>query len=157
MTPVSTFPLLEGQRELCPWTLRREETAILLVSLSGGTSYDKEPLMSKTAIAPADVVRRYFELDADRDIDSLVALFSHDATVVDEGETRHGTAEIRAWQIGPASKYTYTTEVLGTVPLDAGRYVATGRLTGNFPGGTAELKWDFTVARGRIRRLVIAP
>ena len=113
--------------------------------------------MSNTALAPADVIRRYFELDADRDIDAIVALFSDDATVVDEGETRHGTAEIRAWQIGPASKYTYTTEVLDTVALAADRYVVTGRLTGNFPGGTAELKWDFTVAGGRIRRLVIAP
>ena len=113
--------------------------------------------MSNTAVAPADVIRRYFELDADRDIDSILALFSDDATVVDEGETRHGTAEIRAWQTGPASKYTYTTEVLGTVALEADRYVVTGRLTGNFPGGTVELKWDFTVAGGRIGRLVIAP
>ena len=113
--------------------------------------------MSNTAVAPADVIRRYFELDADRDIDSILALFSDDATVVDEGETRHGTAEIRAWQTGPASRYTYTTEVLGTVALEADRYVVTGRLTGNFPGGTVELKWDFTVAGGRIGRLVIAP
>jgi hypothetical protein len=113
--------------------------------------------MSNTSVAPADVVRRYFELDADRDIDSIVALFSDDATVVDEGETRHGTAEIRAWQIGPASKYTYITQVLDTVALNPDRYVVTGRLTGNFPGGTAELKWDFTVTGGRIRRLTVAP
>jgi ketosteroid isomerase-like protein len=114
-------------------------------------------LMSNTAIAPADVVRRYFELDADRDIDAIVALFAADATVVDEGETRHGTMEIRAWQTGPASRYRYTTEVLGTVAVEPDRYVVTGRLTGNFPGGTAELKWDFTLAGGRIGRLVIAP
>jgi ketosteroid isomerase-like protein len=113
--------------------------------------------MSNTAIAPADVIRRYFELDAGRDIDAIIALFSADATVVDEGETRHGAAEIRAWQNGPASKYTYTTEVLDTDVLKADRYVVTGRLTGNFPGGTAELKWDFTVAGGRITRFVIAP
>jgi hypothetical protein len=113
--------------------------------------------MSNTAIAPAEVVRRYFTLDADRNIDAIVALFADDATVVDEGETRHGTMEIRAWQIGPASRYTYTTEVLGTVAVEPDRYVVTGRLTGNFPGGIAELKWDFTLAGGRIRRLVIAP
>ena len=60
-----------------------------------------------------DVIRRYFVLDADREIDSIVALFTDDATVIDEGETRHGTMEIRAWQTGPASQYTYTTDVLG--------------------------------------------
>ena len=113
--------------------------------------------MTNTAIAPAALIRRYFELDADRDIDSIVALFSTDATVVDEGETRHGIAEIRAWQIGPASRYTYTTQILDTVALEPERYLITGRLTGDFPGGTAELKWDFTVTAGRITRLVIAP
>jgi hypothetical protein len=104
-----------------------------------------------------DVIRRYFVLDADREIDSIVALFSDDATVVDEGETRHGTTAIRAWQTGPASQYTYTTDVLGTDALSAERFVVTGRLTGNFPGGIAELNWDFTVAGDRISQLVIAP
>ena len=113
--------------------------------------------MSTAAITPAEVIRRYFELDADRDIDAIVALFTEDATVVDEGEMRHGTTEIRAWQIGPASRYTYTTEVLDTDAVKADRHVVTGRLTGNFPGGTVELKWDFTVTGGRISRLVIAP
>jgi hypothetical protein len=104
-----------------------------------------------------DVIRRYFLLDAEREIDSIVALFTDDATVIDEGETRHGTIAIRAWQTGPASQYTYTTDVLATDSLTAERFVVTGRLTGNFPGGTAELKWDFTVAGGRISQLVIAP
>ncbi|UGS34931.1 nuclear transport factor 2 family protein [Capillimicrobium parvum] len=113
--------------------------------------------MTNAAIAPAALIRRYFELDADRDIDAIVALFSADATVVDEGQTRHGVAQIRAWQIGPASKYTYTTQILDTVALEPDRYVVTGRLTGDFPGGSADLKWDFTVAGGRIARLVIAP
>jgi hypothetical protein len=113
--------------------------------------------MSTTALAPAGVIRRYFELDANRDIDSIVALFTDDAIVVDEGETRQGAAEIRAWQVGPASKYTYTTEVLDTLAVEADRLVVTGRLTGNFPGGSAKLTWDFTVAGGRISRLVIAP
>jgi hypothetical protein len=111
--------------------------------------------MSTTA--PADLIHRYFELDAGRDIDAIVALFTDDASVVDEGETHRGTAEIRAWQHRAASRYTYTTEVLDTVARAPDRYVVTGRLIGNFPGGSAELKWDFTVAGGRISRLVIAP
>ena len=104
-----------------------------------------------------DVIRRYFVLDAEPEIDSIVALFADDATVIDEGETRHGITAIRAWQTGPASRYTYTTDVLGTEVLTANRFVVTARLTGNFPGGTAELKWDFTVAGDRISQLVIAP
>jgi hypothetical protein len=93
-------------------------------------------------ILPADVlrlIRHYFALDAERAIDSIVALFTDDAAVIDERETRHGTAQIRAWQTGPASKYTYTTEVLGTDALAANRYVVPGRLTGNFLGRRAEM------------------
>jgi hypothetical protein len=104
-----------------------------------------------------DVVSRYFERDAERDIDSIVGLFADDATVVDEGEERHGTTEIRAWQTGPASKYTYTTEITGAEPLGPDQHRVSGRLTGNFPGGTAKLNWDFTIAGECITRLVIAP
>jgi ketosteroid isomerase-like protein len=104
-----------------------------------------------------DVISRYFERDADRDIDAIVGLFAEDATVIDEGEERHGTAEIRAWQTGAASKYTYTTEITGTEELGPDRYLVTGRLTGNFPGGSAYLKWDFSIAGHHIARLTIAP
>jgi ketosteroid isomerase-like protein len=104
-----------------------------------------------------DVISRYFDRDAARDIDSILSLFAEDATVVDEAEERRGTAEIRAWQTGAASKYTYTTEITRTEPLGPDRYLVTGRLTGNFPGGTADLKWDFTVAGQHITRLTIAP
>jgi hypothetical protein len=146
--------LREGQLAILPLTLPHAEDA---TCAPRHPNDNKEPAMTNTAIAPAALIRRYFELDADRDVDSIVALFSADATVVDEGETRRGIAEIRAWQVGPASKYTYSTQTLDTVALAADRYEVTGRLTGDFPGGTAALKWDFTVAGGRITRLVIAP
>jgi ketosteroid isomerase-like protein len=104
-----------------------------------------------------EIVSRYFEFDAVRDIDSIVGLFTDDATVVDEGETRRGTTEIRAWQTGAASKFTYTVEVTGAQAAGEDRYLVTGRLTGNFPGGTADLTFDFTIAGELISRLVIAP
>ena len=109
-----------------------------------------------SAVLP-DVISRYFQFNADRDIDAIIGLFADDATVVDEQETRHGTDGIRAWLTGAAWKYTYTTEVTETEARGPGRYRVTGRLTGNFPGGTADLKWDFTIADGYITRLVIAP
>lgn len=103
------------------------------------------------------LLSRYFELDAKREIESVVALFADDATVIDQGETHHGAAEIRAWQLGPNSKYAYATEIGSVEPIGCDRYLITGRMTGNFPGGIADLKWDFTTAADRITRLVIAP
>ncbi len=55
-----------------------------------------------------EVVSRFFE----RDIEGIVALFTEDATVTDERATHRGIDEIRAWQLGPASKYEYRTESL---------------------------------------------
>ena len=99
----------------------------------------------------------YFEHDTQRDVEAIVAIFADDATVTDEGETRQGVAEIRAWQLGPASAYTYRTELRDAEQLGPDRYLVTGRLTGNFPGGTADLTWDFTIAGNKVSRLVIAP
>jgi ketosteroid isomerase-like protein len=104
-----------------------------------------------------DAIRRYFELEAEHDLDGLVALFSADATVVDESETRQGTQEIRAWRTGAASAYSYSTEIRAIEHDGPGRYRVDGRITGDFPGGTADLQWDFTVVGNHIERLVIAP
>jgi hypothetical protein len=109
------------------------------------------------SIALPDVVARYFEADARRDIDAIVALFTDDAVVVDEGQTRRGLAEIKEWQVGPASRYEYTVEVGGVDAAGQNRYRVTGRLEGNFPGGTANLEFDFTIAGELIERLEIAP
>jgi ketosteroid isomerase-like protein len=102
------------------------------------------------------VITRYFETDARRDIDAIVALFTDEAVVVDEDQTYQGTAEIRGWQEGAASKYQYTTEVLGTERTGEDSYLVTGRLTGNFPGGIVELKWRFTIHGDLISHLEIA-
>ena len=103
-----------------------------------------------------DAVRFYFELDP-HDVDGFVSLFSEDASVVDEGETYQGLAQIRAWRTGPATKYTYATKVLDREVPSAGRYLVTARLTGNFPGETVDLRCDFAVTSDLINRLVIAP
>jgi ketosteroid isomerase-like protein len=104
-----------------------------------------------------DVIRRYFELEAAHDLGALVALFGDDATVVDEGRMRRGVDEIRAWRSGAASAYTYSTEVRAIRERGPDQYLVDGRITGDFAGGVADLTWDFTVAEGRIHRLVIAP
>ena len=104
-----------------------------------------------------EVVSSFFERDAERDVEGIVALFAEDATVTDERATHRGTDEIRAWQLGPASKYEYRTEILSGEEFLPDRYVVTGRITGTFPGGTADLRWDFTVEGDLITRLVIAP
>jgi SnoaL-like domain len=102
-------------------------------------------------------VERYFEADSRRDIDAIVALFTDDAVVVDERQTWRGRDAIRQWRAGPASRYQYTTELAEVARTGGDRYRASGRLEGNFPGGTVRLNWDFTIADDLISRLEIAP
>jgi hypothetical protein len=104
-----------------------------------------------------ETVTTFFAVDARRDHDAILALFADDAVVVDERQTMNGHDAIRAWREGPVSKYSYTTEIVGGEQLTPDRYLVRGRLTGDFPGGTVDLGWDFTLEDGRITRLVIAP
>jgi hypothetical protein len=75
--------------------------------------------------------------------------------VVDEGQTYHGSAEIRNWQEGAASWYQYTAEVFRTQRTGEESYLVTGRLTSNFPGSTADLQWRFILQGDLISRLEI--
>ena len=103
------------------------------------------------------VITRYFEADARRGIDAIMAVFTDDAVVIDEGQTWRGIGKIREWRQGPASRYQYTTEVFEVRGSGEDEYLVVGRLEGNFPGGSAELRWRFGLAGDRIRRLHIAP
>ena len=67
-----------------------------------------------------DVINSYFEADARRDTDAIVALFTEDAVLVDEGETWHGSSAIRAWREGTASRYEYTTQVFTDLVMPSG-------------------------------------
>ena len=103
-----------------------------------------------------DVINSYFDADARRDTDAIVALFTDGGVVIDEGETWRGSTEIRAWREGTAARYQYTTEVFDTESTAEDTYLVTGRLEGNFPGGTADVTWRFTLDGDRIRELHIA-
>jgi uncharacterized protein (TIGR02246 family) len=109
------------------------------------------------AISTPDVITRYFAAQATRDFDTLITLFADDAVVVDEGQTRRGANEIRAWRENVASVYEYTTELVGVEPAGEGKYVARVHLEGNFPGGTVDLRYHFTIDGDAIRGLEIAP
>jgi ketosteroid isomerase-like protein len=103
------------------------------------------------------VIGSYFEAAEKHDTDAVVALFAPDAIVEDEDHSWSGSAGIREWRDGTATKYEYTTEVLGIEPTGDKQYVAQVHLEGNFPGGKVDLKYRFTVADDRIARLHIAP
>ncbi len=98
------------------------------------------------------VVDRYLEAV---DASALAACFTEDGTVVDEGETHVGREEIARWREKTANQWTYTTEITGRAVTGVGRYRVTTHLEGDFPGGVADLAFDFTVDDGLISSLAI--
>jgi hypothetical protein len=103
-----------------------------------------------------NAITSYLTAHTARDIDTAMRWYAADAEVTDEGKTYHGHDEIRAWLARSASEYTYTTELIGSRQVDDHTYVATHHLEGNFPGGTVDLDFTFTLEDDKITQLVIA-
>ena len=106
---------------------------------------------------PIEIVDRYFKADSRRDHEAVVDLFTPNAVVFDEGKEWRGTDGLRAWREGPASAYEYTATVVDSSVIDHDSYLVNVRLDGNFPGGTVDLRFTFTLAGKRIARLRIQP
>ncbi len=106
-------------------------------------------------ISVPDLISRYFAAQTSRDFDTLLTLFAEDAVVIDEGRTRRGISDIRAWRENVASAYEYTTELRDVAPCGDGMYVAHVHLEGHFPGGSVDLVYRFTIDRDAIQKLEI--
>jgi len=102
------------------------------------------------------VVRRYLELQESADAIQAADLFAEDASVSDEGRTYHGREEIRAWIAASKAAYEYSMEFLGARETDELVGISF-RLTGNFPGGTVDLEYQFQIdSNGQITHLYFA-
>src|SRR5260370_36592511 len=91
------------------------------------------------------------------DADAIAACFTEEGEVKDEGEARQGHAAIREWWAGPANAFQYTVEVRGSQGQGDNRYIVFTRLTGEFPGGTADLANRFPLRDGLLATLQISP
>lgn len=100
-------------------------------------------------------IAAYF--DADRqDARAIARCFTSDGIVRDEGETHVGSAAIETWKTETSARYRYiaTPRALET---QESRYLVTSRVSGDFPGSPVDLRYAFTLERGRIATLEITP
>lgn len=96
----------------------------------------------------------YFTAVNAHDADRIALCFAPDAVVHDEREDRIGRAAIRTWADETGRRYRHSVEVLAGESA-AGGVSVTGRVSGDFPGSPIELRYDFTLSDGLIRRLEI--
>ncbi len=93
----------------------------------------------------------------ERDTEKSIIWFDADATVVDEGNTYTGTERIRWWLDNSAAEFTFTRTPTGVEQLADDVFVVSNHLSGNFPGGEADLRHRYELRNGLIHRLEIAP
>ena len=77
--------------------------------------------------------------------------------MIDEAVAYTGADRIRWWLTHAASEYTYTRTLTGVEDLGDGAYLVHNHLSGDFPGGEADLRYRFQLRDGLIHRVEIAP
>jgi len=99
------------------------------------------------------IVSAFFHAHNTGDTDAFVQLFTADAVVNDEAHEYRGHA-IKTWMDGAIAKYQPVAEVTDLAELGE-QTVATARVGGNFPGSPAQIRYRFTLRKGKIAALVI--
>jgi hypothetical protein len=98
---------------------------------------------------------RYFEAQNDHDINAMVACFTPDAAVRDEGRDIIRTNAIRAWKEETSAKYHITAEPIESSGEDD-RTIVVAKVSGTFDGSPANLTYRFGFSGdGRIGELEI--
>ena len=103
-----------------------------------------------------EVVTTYLAAKLDAEPASILACFTDDALVHDEGRDHRGHAAIRAWLTDLASRYSLTHTLLGADRWPGGVAVRV-QVAGNFPGSPVALHQHFSLTGDRIAALTICP
>ena len=100
------------------------------------------------------VLADYFAATNAHDVGMMIAAFTEDATVHDEGRDHVGAAAIRAWMKETIEKYDYKVEPIESSRNDSSAVVLVS-LRGKFPGSPITLQYAFTLSGERVARLEI--
>lgn len=99
-------------------------------------------------------VRGFTEAHAARDADAALALLTPDAVISDVGESFNGEDALRHFVSQAGAEFSYTDDITGA-HADGDVRVVKHHLEGDFPGGTADLDYRFTLDGERISRIDI--
>jgi hypothetical protein len=99
-------------------------------------------------------IQAYFDADKSNDGKALVAAFSPDAVVKDEGQSHIGHHAIEAWKRATKSKYRHIVKPLD-ISAEHNILRVRARVTGDFPGSPATLTFAFRLQKNRIAHLEI--
>lgn len=91
------------------------------------------------------VIERYQRAHDAGDTSAALAAFTASAVVVDDGHTARGHDEIRDWLSRSSSEFTWTRTLIEASSTGPGKWLIAQNLVGDFPGGTVDLRYEFTL------------
>jgi len=97
-------------------------------------------------------ITQFFKAFNLHDADAVVARFASDAVVADEGRKYRG-AKIRTWIDKVNADYQPKAKTISAVRA-ANKHVVTAQVSGSFPGSPIQLRYHFTLKKGKITALV---
>lgn len=101
------------------------------------------------------VVRDFFTAHVVHDADTAAQFLADDVVAVDQGQTWRGRDQVYLFVRDAGAEFEVTTEELGTRRIDDTHFIIGVRLTGNFPGGVAEIDYRFTLLHGLITEIIV--
>jgi len=100
------------------------------------------------------IIQKYVAVSNQHDVKSILACFSDDAVVRDEGKEFRGKEMIEGWIVKTIEKYKFQFKPISTKDDNAG-VVVTVEVSGTFDGSPVTLDYHFTIERDRIGSLAI--
>jgi ketosteroid isomerase-like protein len=106
------------------------------------------------AIKLPRLINGYINASNAHDVKSILACFSDDAVVHDEGETLRGKESIEGWIVKTIEKYKFQFKPL-RIKVDDPEVVVAVEVSGTFDGSPVTLGYHFTVENEKILSLTI--
>jgi ketosteroid isomerase-like protein len=100
------------------------------------------------------LINGYINASNAHDVKSILACFSDDAVVHDEGETLRGKESIEGWIVKTIEKYKFQFKPL-RIKVDDPEVVVAVEVSGTFDGSPVNLDYHFTVENEKILSLTI--
>ena len=100
------------------------------------------------------IIKTYIDASNRHDVKSILACFSDDALVHDEGETLKGRKAIEGWIVKTIEKYQFQFKPVGITSSDKEPVVAV-EVSGTFDGSPITLDYRFNTMNGKIVSLAI--
>lgn len=100
------------------------------------------------------IIQKYVEASSQHDVKSILACFSDEAVVHDEGETLRGKNAIDSWIVKTIEKYKFQFKPVSLKEDDTSVIVAI-EVSGTFPGTPVTLDYHFVLEGNKILSLTI--